>query len=349
MRKQSSTPTPTTPQSSTSTLPDTMDSQSSTETPEHTSTSQYSTPTLNQKSHTSASRTSSSQMSTVGLLTNMIALQTSTNNKIDKLTDAVYGLYHSTDKIHKEQVKQTELLNTIARNTANMKLTISEGMNAGNTGSTGRSGKDKSGNIKDYKFNTTKQVFAEFLIKLLQKVQIEAISRNKEYTSTRDFDLKVATRLIAGAMDNSFKIDGQTVDKINAASTTHPSIVKIASELADKDGTTKLLTPESFREIIEDVDSRYFVSCFRQILERLEIMKVLVPFYESDIISAIEYPYFTKNGQIICDWTKIVPRNETEIETRVAVASVGQRNKIAEYLAKGLSQRAAINAALGSV
>lgn len=303
--------------------------------------SEYSTPNVNLRPQSSADRTSSMQLSTSGLLTNMIAHQTSTNKKIDALTDAVFRLHRTVETMSKEQVRQNDLLAAIVRNTANMQITVNE------SSSSGKSGKSKSSSIKDYGFSTAKQLFAEFLLKLLNEVKKQVTQKGKVYKSTRDFDSKLASQLIKAAMDNQFKINGVVHAKLEANSTNHPSLVKVASRIGSTDNTNPMLTPESFRELVDDVDTNFFISNLEHILDRLRIIRILIPFYESDIISALQYPYFNRNQEAVCDWHKIIPRSETANEARVVNLSATERNKLAEYMAKGISEKSALNAVLG--
>lgn len=343
LNRSPNSPTPSTSHSSTPLATDFTGSNYNHDIKHEDPISEYSTPNMNPKPQNSVSRTNSSQMSTSALLMNMAALQTTTNNKIDKLTDAVYGLHNAMEKMHRDQIKQSELLTSIVRNTANIKIAASESKTPVKTS------KGKGDNIKQYGFATTKQLFAEFLMKLLQQIQAQIINKGKRYNSTRDMNLKLATQLVSATMDNEFKMNGIIDSKIDANSQAHPSLVKVANSIGSIDDTNPILTPEAYREIFDDVESKFFVSCFQKIIERLRIIKLLVPFYEADIICAIDFPYFSKNGEVICSWPKIIPRNETTVEALVASASISQRKMLAQYLAKGLSERAAVGAALNSI
>lgn len=343
MRRPSEIPSPSRSGNNTPTTSDVTDHNLHTQIKQENITPDYHIQSPNIRPHTSATRTNSSQMSSSSLLLNIAALQTTTNNKLDKLVDAIYGLHNAIDKVNKEQVRQSELLVSIVRNTANIKISTSESQISS------KSTKAKNGSIKEYGFATTKQLFAEFIMKLLQQIQIQIIGKNKQYKSTRDMNLKLTTQIVSVAMDNEFKINGISESKIDANSQTHPSLVKVANSIGSIDDTNPMLTPEAFREIFEDVESKFFVSCLQKIIERMRIIRLLVPFYEADIISSIEFPYFNKNGEVICNWHKIIPRNESVTEALISTASISDRKKLAQYLARGLTERAAVGAAIGNI
>lgn len=343
MQKPSESSLPNTPRSDTPTTPYFPDNHSHHTPDEGTPVDEYVTPVMNHRPQGSAIRTSASQMSSSALLHNLGGLQTSTNKKLEILTDAVVRLHTTIEKMNRQQMKHEELLAAIVRNTANMKITMAEAQ----TPTTGTKGsKAKGGSIKDYDFSTAKQLFAEFLIKLLDLIKVQVTSKGKQYTSMRDMDLKVASQIVSWCMDNEFKISGELHQKLDANSQKHPSLVKVASNIGTIDGTKPILTPESFRELLDDVECNYFISCFQKILERARIIRLLVPFYEADIICSIEYPFFNKTGDVICDWHKIIPRNETPDETRAANGTTTERKKLAGFMARGMSVRAALGAAM---
>lgn len=344
MKRSSEASLPNTPRSNTPNTPGPADNYEHYVSRQDSPAEDYQTPNANPRPNNSASRTNSSQMSSSALLMNIAALQTTTNNKLDKLADAIYGLHNSIEKMHREQVKQGELLVSIVRNTANIKINVNEGQNQNQV----KGSKVKAGNIKEYGFSTTKQLFAEFLIKLLEQIKIQITAKGKKYTSMRDMNLKLTSQIITYCMDNQFKINGTIEQKIDANSQSHPSLVKVASSIGSVDGTNPILSPEAFREIFDDVEANFFVSCFQNILERMRIIKLLIPFYEADIISCIEYPFFNKDGDVICNWHKLIPRNEDPNETTAANAKIPERKKLAEFLAKGMSTRAAFGAALNN-
>ena len=124
------------------------------------------------------------------------------------------------------------------------------------------------------------------------------------------------------------------------------STLKVASKLGSIDGTNPVLTPEAFRELFDDTDCRIFTTLVEKVIERLVILRILLPYYEADILTAISYPYFNKSGEVMCDWNRLVPRSETAHEAAVASATLENRNKIATMLAKGVSQKAVIRAVL---
>lgn len=109
-----------------------------------------------------------------------------------------------------------------------------------------------------------------------------------------------------------------------------------------------MLTLEAFREIFNNVKSKFFALCFQKILERMCIIKILILFYEADIICAIEFLYFNKNSKAICNQHKIIPRNKSTSEARIASATILERKVLGHYLARGLSKRAAIGAAINN-
>jgi hypothetical protein len=340
MKRSSEVSLPNTPRSNTPTTPYLPEVHDHYVPNEGVPVDDYITPANNFRVQNSATRTSASQMSSSGLLHNLNGLQTTTNKKLDALTDAVIRLHRSIDIMNKQQAKHEELLSIIVRNTANIKLNVSEAQ------APAKGGKTKAESIKEYGFSTTKQLFAEFLIKLLEQIKIQVTSKGKQYTSMRDMDLKNTSQIIGWCMDTEFKVNGTLEQKIDANSQKHSSLVKVASTIGSIDGTSPVLTPEAFREIFDDVESNFFVSCFRKILERMRAIRLLVPFYEADIICSIEHPFFNKDGAVICDWHKIIPRDETPDETRAANGTTTERKKLAGFLAKGMSTRGALGAAM---
>ena len=187
---------------------------------------------------------------------------------------------------------------------------------------------------------------AELLLKLIKQVELQVSSRNKQYKSTRDLNLKTMKQVVKTAVNNNFKINGEFEPSLNLPDNRAQSTLKVASKLGNIDGTNPVLTPEAFRELFDDIDCRVFTTHVEKIIERMQVLRVLLPYYEADILSAISYPYFNKSGEVMCDWNRLVPRSETQYEAAVATATLENRNKIGTMLANGVSEKAAIRAVL---
>lgn len=280
-------------------------------------------------------------MSTSGLLYGLSGLQTTTNTKLDVLTNAIFSLTKSIDRLYSEQLKQTELLTMIARNTS-----MAHNYSVTPPSNTPMNSKSNTFKVKDFGFTNNIDIMSDLILKLIRQVEIQISNRNKQYKSTRDLNIKVMKQVIKAAVNNNFKINDEIESHLDLPDNKTQSTLKVASKLGSIDGTSPVLTPEAFRELFDDVDCRVFTALVEKIIERLCILRILLPYYEADILAAISYPYFNKSGEVMCDWNKLRPRSETALEAAVASTTLENRNKIASMLAKGISEKAVIRSVL---
>jgi hypothetical protein len=288
---------------------------------------------------TSISKNTTPQMSTVGILHNLSGLQTTTNTKLDILTDAIYGLTRSIDRMHKEQLKQTDLLIAISRNTSNMTMGVSSAIPG-----TPMNMKNTNIKVKDYGFTDRIDVMSNLILRLIKQVEIQITNRRIQYKSTRDLTITIMKQVVKIAVSKSFKVNGEIEPPLNLPDNKAQSTMKVASKLGTIDGTIPVLTPEAFRELFDDIDCRVFTVLVEKVIERLCIIRALLPYYEADILCAISYPYFYSDGQVICDWNALKPRSETINETKAMSATLTDRDKLASMLAKGVREQAAVRA-----
>jgi len=291
----------------------------------------------------SISKNTTPQMSTVGILHNLSGLQTTTNTKLDILTDAIYGLTRSMEKIHSEQLKQTDLLIAIARNTSNMTMGVSSTIPG-----TPMNMKNSNIKVKDYGFTDRIDVMSNLILRLIKQVEIQITNRRIQYKSTRDLTITIMKQIVKTAVSKSFKVNGEMEPPLNLPDNKAQSTIKVASKLGTIDGTIPVLTPEAFRELFDDIDCRIFTTLVEKVIERMRIIRILLPYYEADILCAISYPYFYTDGQVMCEWNALNPRSETINEAKVMSASLVQRDKLATMLAKGVSEHAAVRAVFKS-
>jgi len=289
---------------------------------------------------TSKSRLGSANYGTNSLLHNLCGYQNSTNNKLDALLDSSMRTQQLLDTLLKQQTKQIELLAMIARNTAsNGNVVLGSPSNFEQISST-------KGSVKDYGFINTQSIVTELLIKLIKEVEIKLNAKGLRYRSTRILETNVVSKAIKVACDNYFKDPSGTRQPIKMPTNTDKTAVYLASQVGTKGGINRTMNPATLREIFNDPNCRAFISIIQDIIERIKIIAIIIPFYEADIIRAISYPYFDKEEELICDWNKIQKRSETADEALVAEAKVTEKEKIATLIAKGVNIKSAIKAVI---
>lgn len=297
-------------------------------------------PTYRSTTPSTKYRTSTNQYGSNQLLYNMSGLQTTTNSKLDILTDTMLRTQQILQSIYTEQVRQTELLAIIARNTACNNSSKSESVRQ----SIG--GQRKDNTIKNYGFTDTQSLVAELIVKLLKQVEIQISSRGHAYRSTRVME----PRMVKAAVKVACKCEFKDSTGIRAPIKMPDNKNEIAAKLAEKIGAIDDLIPvldaNALRELFSSTDLRPLMSIVQDVVERICIIRIILPFYEADMINAISYPYFDTEGQVICDWNKIMKRNETTEETTVMTTSISNREKIATLIAKGLSIKTVLRAVI---
>lgn len=290
-------------------------------------------PTSANAQSSSKSRTSSVQYSTSQLLYNLAGLTTTTNHKLDAMTDSVIRLQGLVETFIVEQKRQTELLGVIARNTSQGYVSPSTPVGPG-----------KVNKVKDYGFNNPIDVAAELIIKICREVDIQARSRGIRYRSSRELSRQLMNKAISVACSSEFRSTKVSSKPVKLPENKHSATLYIASRIGAVNDINPVLTAQAIRELFDDPECRIFMSAVEEIVDRLSIIRIILPYYEADIISAISYPYFDQEGRAICDWSKISSRSETPDESAVMSLQSKDRERLGIMLAKEVPIRAALSA-----
>lgn len=288
----------------------------------------------------SKDRTNSSQYSSNKLLYNLGGLQTSSNSKLDSLTDAVLRMHQTLQNINSEQRKQTELLSIIARNTVPNQVqtpTISRQ----STGSKG-----SSLTVQQYGFTNSRGIVSELITKLLKQVEIQMSAKGHRYRSTRVMEETMMNKAVKIACDAEFKTPDGPKKPIKMPDNKNSMTLHVASRVGTVDGISPILNAETLRDLFDNTECRAFMSIVQDIMERLTIIGIVLPFYEADMIRAISFPYFDADGKVICDWNKIVQRNESYEEAAVMTTSITNREKIGTMIARGIPLKSVLRAVI---
>lgn len=278
------------------------------------------------------------------MLRNLSGLQTDGNNKLDALNDNLVRTQNMLGDIFKALNKQTELLATIARNTAD-------------TGSMGGNGcstpsrtlfKGSQMTVKDYGFTNPKEVAAELLVSVIRLVEVAVRSRGIKYMSTSDLTRQAATSIIGAVCGREFsRLEGNH-GIIKLPENKSSATLRVASRIGTVNGITPTLTADSLRELMHDSECRTFMSAFEQIVERIRYVRVVLPFYEADMLNAMNYPYFDKEGSVICDWSRLSVRNQTATEIVASKFKVREKETVIALMARGASESIAVNTVVSS-
>jgi hypothetical protein len=87
-------------------------------------------------------------------------------------------------------------------------------------------------------------------------------------------------------------------------------------------GYSPILDSATLRDLFTNSEFRVVSTIFQNIMERLKVIRIILPFYEADIINALVFPYFDKDGGLLCDWNTLQPRVETQEEAAVMITSI---------------------------
>lgn len=288
----------------------------------------------------SKDRTSSSQYSSNKLLYNIGGLQTTTNSKLDLLTDAVLRMNQTLQNINSEQKKQTELLSVIARNTVPNQITTP-------TASRQSTGTKTNGlTVQQYGFTNARGIVSELITKLLKQVEIQMSARGHRYRSTRVMEETMMNKAVKIACDAEFKTSAGPKKPIKMPDNKNSMTLHVASRIGTVDGISPILNAETLRDLFDNTECRAFMSIVQDIMERLTIIGIVLPFYEADMIRAISFPYFDADGKVICDWNRVVQRNETVEEAAVMTTTITNREKIGTMIAKGVPLKSVLRAVI---
>lgn len=288
----------------------------------------------------SKDRTNSDQYSSNKLLYNLGGLQTTTNSKVELLTDAVLRMHQTLENMHNEQKKQTELLSIIARNT------IPNQTSTPITTRQNTSSKSNSLTVQQYGFTNARGIISELIIKLLKQVEIQMSAKGHRYRSTRVMEEAMMNRAVKIACDAEFKTLDGVKKPIKIPDNKNPMTLHVASRVGTVDGISPILNAETLRDLFDNTECRAFMSIVQDIMERLIVIGIVLPFYEADMIKAISFPYFDADGKVICDWNRIVQRNETTEEAAVMTTSITNREKIGTMIAKGVPLKSVLRAVI---
>lgn len=291
---------------------------------------------------TSKDRIATNQMGSSRLLHNLAGLQTVNNSKLDMMIDVMNRQNFLLQNIYEEQCKQTEFLSSIARNTSINNISNSNGSEY--------KSRTKGGavSIKEYGFKDGISLISELIIKLLHEAEIKVDAKNRRYRSTRTITLNMVEKAVGVACKVEFKAsaDIQDVSAIKIPDNKDPTMVQLASKIGSVDDIAPVLNANALREIFINSEFRVFTTIFQTIMDRLKIIRIMLPYYEADIINAISFPYFDKDGELLCDMAKLMPRAETEDEAVMMTSKVTARENVGKMLAKRVGIRSAIKACI---
>lgn len=291
---------------------------------------------------TSKDRMKTDQLSSAKQLYNLAGLQTTTNTKLDTLTDSINHLINTIQIANKETARQTELLETIARNTA------LSGYHTPTVAEKSNRGISSTSSVKDFGFNNGVSVISELIFRLLKQAEMKIESNGRRYRSTR----VLKSNMIHNAVDITCKAqfrktsDIEDVSNIVIPTNKDETMIQLATKLGSIDGMTPVLSDVALRELFTNSQFRVISTIFQSIMERLKVIRIVLPFYEADIINSLIFPYFNKEGELMCDWNKLQPRSETTEEAVIATTAITVRNNIGRMLARGVSVKSAINACI---
>lgn len=288
-------------------------------------------PRINPIRPSSKDRTSTYQFSTNQLLVNLAGLQTTTNTKLDLLTDSVMRLNKTMETAVEEQRKHTELLARIMSNTAELRI-----VHESPTPSS-KANRQTTRKCQDYGFTNGIQVVSEFIMIILKQAEIQIKSRGKGYRSSRTMERVMLDKAVKILSETDYKVGGKAESKINIPETKSDPCVYLASKIGSTDSVKPVLTPHAIIQLLNDPNCRTMVSAIDDIITRIRVIKWMIPYYEADILDSLMYPYFDENGHVICDWSKINPRSENSIEAKIFDAKVAKRENLGKMVIGGVS------------
>jgi hypothetical protein len=277
----------------------------------------------------SKERTATYQNSTHHLLMNLSGLQTTTNTKLDILTDSILRLTKAMETIANEQRKQTDLLTRIVSNTAELRI-VHE-----NSGSKTKSGKQLTHKCKDYGFNNGKEVLSEFIMTILKQAEVQIKSRGFGYRSSRTMERRMLDKAIKVLSEVDYRINGEVKPKIALPSTDSEGCIYLASRIGSLDSIKPVLTPTAITELFNDPACRTMTSAVEEIMSRLPVIRWMIPYYEADIVDALMFPYFDSEGHVLCNWGKLTARDETPEEAEIFNAKVPDKEMLGKLLISG--------------
>lgn len=279
-----------------------------------------------------------SPYSTSGLLQNLCGLQTAGNRKLDMLIDSINLSNRLMEKMLAEQIKQTEVLSAVSRNTANYEPAMSTPSRA----SLSRSSKFA---VKDYGFTNPHDVASALLLKMLKQADILIRQRGITYRSTETLTKSALAGYMKLACDNEFKTTNQHRGQIKLPENKDTATLLVASRVGSVDGTIPILTPSAMRDLMDDPECRTFMSALEIVIERLRTVRLVLPYYESDMLNALQYPFFTKEGELMCNWEHLIPRQQTEAEVTMSKLQSKSKKVYVTLVAKGSRTSSALSAA----
>lgn len=289
----------------------------------------------------SKDRTSTYQLSSNQLLVNSCGLQTTTNTKLDILTDSVLRLNKTMESIAEEQRKHTELLVRIMQNTAEpIKATSESGLPSN------RSTTQSTRKCKDYGFSNVTNVLSEFILQILKQTEIQIKSHNRGYRSSRTMERTMLDKAIKVLSENDYSVGGVKKPKLDLPKTNSESCIYLASKIGSTDSVKPIITPHYMIQLFNDPSCRTMMSTIEEIMSRLKVIRWMIPYYEADMVNALTYPYFDHDGKVICNWRDLNPRSETEVEAKIITAKIERKEMLGKLVIAGIKFDKAMSTAL---
>lgn len=200
--------------------------------------------------------------------------------------------------------------------------------------------------IKDFGYSTTAELLSDMVAKLISMVEVQVSARNKRYRSSRDMTQSILQTAIGIACKATFRVRGEILPALVIPAAKSMSALTIAKRIGTTNGVRPALNALAFRQIMDDPECRTMTTLLGDVISRLCIIRWMIPYYEADILTSLEFPYIDNEAQILCKWSALQDRPETPEERKVIEAQVTKRKRIGELVANGSSVKSAINAVL---
>lgn len=287
---------------------------------------------VNSPAPSSKDRTSTYQSSSNQLLYNMCGLQTNTNTKLDILTDSILRLNKTAESMVEEQRKQTDILIRIMQNTAQPIRVPTEGGS-----SNAKQSMVSTRKCSDFGFTNVTNVLSEFILHILKQTEIQLKSHNKGYRSSRTMERVLLDNAIKVLANTDYKVGGDKRPKLDLPKTNSDSCVYLASKIGSTDKVKPIILPQNITQLFNDPACRTMIATVEEIMVRLKAIRWMIPYYEADMVNALNYPYFDDDGKVICNWGDLVPRSETNTEARIITAKTKTRETLGRLVITGIA------------
>lgn len=283
-------------------------------------------------------------MSTNQMLENLTAATVDGNRKLDMVTHGITELCRQMEMLNSSIGRQNEFLAMIARNTSTGS-THTRDVTRVSLQRPGVAKRDFT--VKDCGFNSPMDVASALLTHIFELATSKVKSAGIDYRSPRKMQRTTLCSIMRRVAAATVKNGDEVMGAVELPENKDDATLQVAERLGSLRGFVQTVNAASIATMIDDTQLRAFMNAFYTIVEKLRCVSWVLPYYESDLIRAMSWPFFNAEGELMYNYAMMVARKETDQEKAIFELGTKKKERLIEMVTSGVPLHIALRAVSG--